>query len=151
TDGGANDRFSLQLNSRPFTTSLCTGHLGCQGWVQFVLANNSPPPYCTACIYVQYWLVSWGTTKACPTGWTAVAPHCVINSAATPVTAVPISSLTNGLTLTGRASGGQDTVILGTSGGNLNAMGQDSTLNLETVWNAVEFNVFGNGNSSQAD
>src|SRR5262249_9122509 len=86
-----------------------------------------------------------------PTGWTAVAPHCVINSAATPVTAVPISSLTNGLTLTGRASGGQDTVILGTSGGNLNAMGQDSTLNLETVWNAVEFNGFGNGNSSQAD
>jgi hypothetical protein len=143
---GTTDSFSLQLNSRPFTTTTCAGHAGCQGWEQFVFANNSPSPYCT-CIYVQYWMINWGTT-ACPAGWSPVGVDCVTNSPATTVTGVPTSNLASQI-LTGKAIGGTDTVILG-SGGTLNAMGADSTLNLEAAWNVAEFNVFGDGNSSQA-
>jgi hypothetical protein len=144
---GTTDSFSLQLNSRPFTTSVCGAIVGCQGWVQFVFANNTPSPFCT-CIFVQYWLLSWGTT-ACPTGWQQEGVDCVTNGAnVTSVTGVPTSVLAS-LTLTGTTAGGTDTVFLDTGGG-LSASGTDSILNLETAWNAVEFNVFGDGGGTEA-
>jgi hypothetical protein len=146
TGAGGSDSFSLQLNTRPFNSTTCNNIAGCQGWEQFVFANNSPSPFCT-CIYVQYWMINWGST-ACPSGWQQAGVDCVSNGNTTDVSGVATSKL-SGLTLTGKATGGTDTVILD-SGGDLSAAGQDSTLNLEGAWNVAEFNVFGDGNSSEA-
>ncbi|MGD0014541.1 MAG: Ig-like domain-containing protein [Bryobacteraceae bacterium] len=146
SDTGTSDSFSLQINSRPFTTSVCSGIVGCQGWQQFAFANNSPPPYCT-CVFIQYWLLNYGAS--CPAGWSSLwGIHCYTNSSATDVTGVPTADLA-GLTLTGTATGGMDTVILA-PGSDLIATGTDSTLNLEDAWNVAEFNVFGVGSGSQA-
>jgi hypothetical protein len=155
TDFGMYNSFSLQLNTNTFMTSVCSQAADpskCRGFQQFIFANNLPlgSSVCTfggsSCVYIQYWLTNWGTT--CPTGWTPSGSDCYTNSLATTVTSLVIGDL-SGLTLTGEATGGMDEVIL-SPGSDLNAMGQDSVLNLQGVWNTAEFNVFGNGNSSQA-
>ncbi len=55
TSGVANT-FSLQLNTRPFTTSVCTS-TGCQGWQQFVYSNSG-------FVFIQYWLLSMSVHRA---------------------------------------------------------------------------------------
>ncbi len=139
--------FSLQLNANTFSTTACNGVAGCQGWQQFIFTQTG----CTGntpCVIMQYWLIGFGPT--CPAGWlqTPLAPNdCFQDSAATAVPLQPITNLAN-LSLMGEATGGTDTVIL-TPGTGLDAVGQDSVLNLEQGWTTAEFNVFGDGNAGQ--
>jgi len=143
--------FSLQLNTKPFTTSVCSGspNQGCQGWQQFVYSNQGVA-------FIQYWLLQYNTT--CPAGWNTFSfpgstdIYCWKNGPNG--VSVPVQTITNlaSLSVTGTAnSGGADTVIIGPASGNLHAANQDSTLNLAAGWNAVEFVVCGDGCSSQAN
>jgi Bacterial Ig-like domain (group 3) len=154
-DGLANS-FSLQLNSRPFqnttTKNLCSGAAtpsACQGWVQFVYSNNSPPGFCSACGGIQYWLVPYGGAT-CPTGWTPDVGDCFQNSQDVPLSPVTIANLTL-MNVTGKTTGGTDTAIADNGSGTLTATNSDSLLDLGASWNVAEFNIFGNGGGSTAN
>lgn len=154
TSGATDNSFSLQLNTNTFTnsvtTNLCKGAAQpsmCQGWEQFVFQNNLPPTYCTACVSIYYWLVPYGGAT-CPTGWSSDVGDCFISSTLAPVPLMTIAPLST-LTLTGKISGGNDTVILDNNSA-LSATVSDSTLNLDQSWNFTEFNVFGGGGGNGA-
>jgi hypothetical protein len=153
TSGAIANSFSLQINSNTFTNSvttpLCSGAASpsmCRGWEQFVFQNNLPPSYCTACVSVWYWLVPYGG-PSCPTGWTPDVGDCYISSTLAPVPLLTITPLPT-MTLTGKISGGIDTVILDNNT-SLTATSADSTLNLDQKWNTTEFNVFGGGGGGE--
>jgi uncharacterized repeat protein (TIGR03803 family) len=141
--------FSLQLNTNTFSTSACAGAANpqaCSGWQQFVFSDSG-------IVFMQYWLLGWGSTT-CPNNWTFYNNsgdlECYRNSS---MVAAPVQTAAGlaGLILTGQANGGQDAVTLYTPiTGNIWAVGQDSVLNLEQGWNTAEFNIFGDGNGTQA-
>jgi rubredoxin len=141
--------FTLQLNSQFFSNSpACQGVQGCQGWQQFIFSQTQ----CGGqpCVFMEYWLLNFGPT--CPQGqpWISAPPNCWFNGPSTPVSPQTTGQLA-GLTLTGTASGGQDTVVLTTANGNPTAVGQDSVLSLQQFWNTAEFNIFGDCCLSQAN
>jgi hypothetical protein len=142
--GGYLDVFSLQLNTNLFSTSSCSGISGCQGWEQFIYSNSTGPS-----VFIQYWLLAYGAT--CPTGWISYEGSCYRNS--TIATSVPaqLATALGDLTLTGNAdSGGTDEVVLAVGDTLYSASGNNSVANLGTGWNSAEFNVFGDGNSTEA-
>jgi hypothetical protein len=143
--------FSLQLNSKPFTTrptgiAACQTAAGCQGWQQFIYSSTANV------VFMQYWLLGFGAT--CPAGWTSNASNggsCYLNSSATTVPAETIANL-GGMSLAASANTGFDTVKILITGDvpSLSVSNQDSVLNLAPVWQDAEFNVFGDSCSSQA-
>ena len=143
--------FSLQINSNADgTTAACAGHSGCTVWQQFVYATD----YNTqgeAAVFMQYWLLNWGSS-ACPSGWGSDGDgDCYTNSAYVAAPDVPITSL-GSLKLSGSVvAGGNDTVVFNNGTNAYSISGSDSELNISTVWNQVEFNVVGNGGGSRAD
>ena len=145
---GANT-FSLQVNTNLFQTAACAGHSGCFGWEQF-LYDNYPAGQFFSGIFIQYWLIGWGT-QACPPSWISSENNCYFNGNGVAVSPLPITDLA-GLALIGMAESGTDTVyLLGATAGEITASTQDSVLNLEQGWNTAEFNVFGGGNLSVAN
>jgi hypothetical protein len=137
--------FSLQVNTKPFQTSVCSGAANptqCQGWQQFVFSNSG-------FVFMQYWLLTYLAT--CPAGWNTYGADCWKNSSATFVPAQTINQLGK-LSLTGNAvSGGSDTVIFSTGSARYAATGEDSALHLANGWQFAEFNVFGDCCFSQAN
>lgn len=139
---GSANSYSLQLNSNTFyNTPACSGAANpsqCQGWQQFVYSESAGQ------VFMQYWLINWGTT--CPSGWntfTQYGPiYCWKNSSATNVSSLPLAYLPY-MTLTGEAASSTDTAILNSADGSLQAVGQDSVLDLGQYWTDAEFNVFG--------
>jgi len=145
SDGGSNNRFSLQLNTEFFSTSVCKDapDASCQGWQQFIYSNSGVA-------FVQYWLIGWGSP--CPSGWNTSGSDCWRNS--TNSVGVPVQSITElaDLRLTGTvSSGGQDTVYMTTSDGTVHAANQDSVLDLAKSWKLAEFNLFGDCCGSEAN
>ncbi|MGA2352440.1 MAG: Ig-like domain-containing protein [Terracidiphilus sp.] len=154
SSGTQTNSFSLQLNTNTFsntlTTSLCRNAATpslCRGWEQFVFQNNLGPGTCGSCVSVWYWLVPYGGAT-CPTGWTPDVGDCFISSTLVTVPTLTITPLPT-LTLTGKISGGIDTVILDNNT-SLSATTADSTLDLDLSWNQTEFNVFGGGGGDEA-
>jgi hypothetical protein len=149
--------FTLQLNSNTFTNkateALCADGAtptSCMGWQQFVFDNNAKQAY------IQYWLENYGTA-ACPAGgpppfgWLPYSAGCYSTTAG--VGNIPSQTMADlsQITMTATAdSGGTDTLIVQTAGGDLTALGQDSLLKLAQRWRAAEFNIFGDGCGSQA-
>jgi len=153
TDGTANG-FSLQINSNLFATAACSGGgPNCLGWQQFVFSNTGNGA--SSLIYIQYWLVNFGNPgNPCPAGYIATSPpHCYKNSSTATIPAQTIGNLAN-LTLRGNAATGdtlgQDLVTL-FRGSTVDAATSDNILSLAPSWNSAEFNIFGNGNSKQAN
>lgn len=73
---GVIDAYTLQLNTNPFPLppGLFPGAAaGCRGWEQFVFYNNGTPGN-TAQVYIQYWLLGYGTTSP-GTNWTQSDPN----------------------------------------------------------------------------
>jgi hypothetical protein len=138
--------FTIQMNTRFFTTSVCAGHAGCQGWQQFIYSQNQ----CNGpCVFMEYWLINFGSP--CPSGpWLQSGSSCFFNSASTGAPAITAAQLKN-TTLTGTAQGGTDTVVLTSPGGAATATGADTVLNLENVWDTVDFIVSGDCCSTQAN
>ena len=140
----SSNSYSLQLNTNLFTTPACSGALvpaDCRGWQQFIYSTSGS-------IFLQYWLINFA--NSCPAGYTAFDAHCFRNSAATSASDQPIMNLAN-LSVTGTVSSTTDTIIFSTGSGALCATGQDSVLSLQGKWNVAEFNVFGDGNGTQAN
>jgi hypothetical protein len=165
--------YSLQLNTAPFTTSTCSSspNAGCRGWEQFVYESSGNG-------FIQYWLLGWGPVGTmcpmprhanCPAGqsfsdgWCPVQiplipndPNpiqCVINAVNEPsVPAEPMTSLGQ-LRLAGASAGGgvaNDSITVTVGGTPHTASGDNRFPDLGSQWQEAEFNVFGNGNSSQA-
>ena len=137
--------FSLQLNTKPFATSLCNGaqNSGCQGWQQFVYSN-------TGFAFIQYWLLNYGAN--CPSGWKPFSPaDCWMNG---PNSAdVPAQDITDlgSLSLSGFVTTTADTVYMTTAAGDVYVAQEDSVLILSGAWKGAEFVVVGDGCASQAN
>jgi hypothetical protein len=170
----AND-YSLQLNTAPFTTHTCSGSPAstspaCQGWEQYVFPEGGGGQ-------IQYWLLNYGPAGTqCPSprgascvpggvstdGWCPFQfsstgnVYCVVNAAkATGAPAVlPTSANFATLQLTADASSGStsDSMTVSVGGTPHTATGGNyfPDLGTGTNWQAAEFNVFGDGNASQA-
>jgi hypothetical protein len=138
--------FTIQMNTQFFTTSVCTGHPGCQGWQQFIFSQNQ----CGGpCVFMEYWLIGYGSS--CPSAsWNQSGTSCWINSASNSAPAITAAQL-QGTTLTGTAQGGTDTVVLTSPGGNANATAADTVLNLQNAWTTADFIVCGDGGGTQAN
>ncbi|MFT4060284.1 MAG: VWD domain-containing protein [Legionella sp.] len=145
--------FSLQLNSNFFTnTPACNGVTNCEGWAQFVYSNTS------GVAFIQYWLIGYG--PSCPasggpagTGWISYSNSCYGNSNAVTITGSPplnISRL-NQMSVTGQAAaGGSDTLTMYVSGIAYSTSDLDSVVSLANYWKTAEFNIFGDGNGTEA-
>jgi len=142
--------YSLQLNTKPFTSSVCgpSPNPNCKGWQQFIYSNSGVA-------FIQYWLLQYNT--ACPAGWNTFSfpmsadIYCWENGPnAVGVPVQPIANLAS-LRVTGTANaGGTDTVIMTTAAGDLNAANQDSILNLAGGWQGAEFIIVGDCCGSDA-
>jgi hypothetical protein len=134
--------FELQLNTQFFPNPPACNHVsGCLGWQQFLYSQTQ----CSGpCVFMEYWLLNYGSS--CPSGsWQSDGfGDCWYNGPAKDVPTQTVADLPNlTLTATAGASGGQDTAVIGTTSGDLNAVGQDSVLSLDQSWNTAEFNIFG--------
>ena len=137
--------FSLQLNSNFFSTSTCSGATNpanCLGWEQFVYSSTD------AVAYIQYWLVDYGST--CPANWTSFQGDCYTNSNAVSTSTVTIANLIN-LSVVAEATASTDMMIF-SNGSTLYALqASDSVVNLAQGWQQSEFNIFGDGNGTEAN
>jgi hypothetical protein len=153
SDNGVSDDYSLQLNTNPFTPTLCSHAPNplCAGVEQFLFVSPGGSGAGTA--WIQYWLVDYNTDgKTCPATWQTggmQAPNnCVKNSTnAVPTPNEPIANLGQ-LALTGTA-GTADSVVL-TTATTLYSVSQSSILGLSSAWTAAEFNVLGDSNGTNA-
>ncbi|MGA2190857.1 MAG: hypothetical protein ABSH33_20245 [Steroidobacteraceae bacterium] len=144
------NEYTLQLNSNAnATTSVCAGHSGCTIWQQFIYS----PDYITkgkAAVFIQYWLLNWGTT-ACPTGWQDASGSCVRNSASVVAPDLKITDLGD-MALDGQAAAGGNDIVTFYNGTEAYAVtAKDNVVKLGTVWTEAEFNVVGNAGGSRAD
>jgi len=145
------NEFSLQINSNfTGTTAACQGHSGCTVWQQFVYA----PDFAVqgeAAVFIESWLINFGSLN-CPGAFQSDgAGDCVINSAFTAAPDEPITALGK-LTLSGSATnGGNDVVVFsnGTTAFSLSA--KDTVVDIAQVWTQAEFNVVGNAGGSRAN
>jgi hypothetical protein len=147
---GANE-YSLQLNTNfTGTTAACKGHSGCVVWQQFIYATDYEVEGKGA-VFMQDWLISWGTSK-CPSGFASDGEgDCYGNSKAVETPDVKPTSLAS-LSLSGAAdAGGNDTAVF-TDGTTAYSVSQaDSTLDISQVWQESEFNIVGDAGGSRAD
>jgi len=169
--------YSLQLNSKPFTTSACSGSpdpAGCQGWEQFVYSSSGGG-------FIQYWLENYGPGGTlCPMprgascailgvesdGWCPFSfsgdteVYCVVNAVnSAPAPSEPATSLGE-MKLTGDAGTvsppANDSVTVTVPVGTppipkpFTASGNNYFPDLGSQWQEVEFNVFGDGGGDQA-
>jgi len=142
---GAND-YSLQINSNLMNTAICDGArnpVKCQAWEQFVYSSG----YETA--FMQYWLIAWN--KACPIGWGGYKNDCFTNSAAVAVPQVDITQLETLKLSASAQNGGIDTLLLTAGTEAYATTASDSVVDLATGWTESEFNIFGDGGSSEAE
>jgi hypothetical protein len=161
TSGNRKNEYMLQLNTNTFKTPECNSRKGCKGWEQFVFSNR----FCEqkeplmrilthgslACAYIQYWLIGYG--KDCPKNWNPSDGDCVADSQNS-VDFVPLLVDDLGfMKLMGGVPGvhGQDDTLTFTYKNKAYSVPGDSRLRgLGQGWQEAEFNVFGDGNGSQA-
>ena len=154
-DGGilGKNEYSLQINTDfNGTTAACAGHSGCVVWQQFVYATDYETAG-EAAVFIEYWLIGWGSSS-CPSGWESDgAGDCVVNSNATtaPDVAPTTASLAT-MTFTGSAvSGGNDTAVFNNGTTAYSFSAPDSVVDIAQVWQQSEFNIVGDAGGSRAD
>jgi hypothetical protein len=152
-DGGilGPNEYTLQLNTNfTGTTAACDGHSGCVVWQQFIYATDYEVEG-EAAVFMQYWLIDWGTS-ACPSGFGSDGEgDCYGNSNYVSAPDVKPTSLAS-LSLSGSAaSGGNDTVKFTDGTTAYSVSGKDSVLDISEVWQQSEFNVVGDAGGSRAD
>jgi hypothetical protein len=152
-DGGilGKNEYTLQANTN-FTgsTAACAGHSGCTVWQQFIYSTDYNVEG-EAAVFMQYWLIGWGSSK-CPSGFaSAGGGDCYGNSNYVTAPDMPITDLGE-LTLSGSAvAGGNDTVVFNNGSEAYSVSGKDSVLDISNVWQQTEFNVVGDAGGSRAD
>jgi len=145
------NEYTLQINSQySLTTSACQGHSGCTIWQQYVYAPDYEVKG-TAAVFIEYWLLGWGSSS-CPSGWDSDnAGDCVVNSNYVAAPDEPITQLAKEKMSGSATAGGNDTAVFtdGTTAYSFSA--KDSVLDLASAWKESEFNVVGNAGGSRAD
>jgi hypothetical protein len=143
------NEYTLQINTNPTgTTAACAGISGCTVWQQFVYATDAAGSG-NAAVFIQYWLLGWGTTP-CPSGFMAFQGDCFKNSSAVTAPDMAITSLSS-LSLTGAAvASGNDTITFNNGTTAYTVTAPDSQLDIAQVWNQSEFNIFGDAGGSEA-
>jgi len=152
-DGGilGPNEYSLQINTNfTGTTAACAGHSGCTVWQQFVYATDYPSKG-NAAVFIEYWLLGWGSS-ACPNNWDSDGEgDCVINSNLTVAPDVKPTSLAS-LSLSGTAvAGGNDSAVFNNGTKAYSLVASDKVVDISQVWKQSEFNVFGDAGGSRAD
>jgi hypothetical protein len=145
------NEYSLQLNTNfTGTTAACDGHSGCVVWQQFIYATDYETKG-EGAVFMQYWLISWGSS-ACPSGFASDgAGDCYGNSKAVVAPDVKPTSLAS-LSLSGSATvGGNDTVVFTNGTKAYSVSGKDTVLDISQVWKESEFNIVGDAGGSRAD
>jgi hypothetical protein len=152
---GVANAYTLQLNTNFFLLppGLFPGAAaGCRGWEQFVYYNDGTSA--TGMVFIQYWLIGYGTTSP-GTDWTnGGGTNWVILSWANTVgnvLGVPNQPITNlaSLSIGGTVSTSADSIFFSIGSTVYSATG-GNVVNAAAGWNAAEFGVFGPGNSSAA-
>jgi len=175
TAGAVDNDYSLQLNTAPFTTHTCSGSPAstspaCQGWEQFVFPAGGGGQ-------IQYWLLNYGpagtecpsprgascvpggvsTDGWCPYQFNGVGNvYCVVNAANATGAPSVLPTSANFATLQLAAEAGSSsvkdsmTVTVAGTPHTANGGGYFPDLGTGTNWQAAEYNVFGDGNASQA-
>lgn len=148
------NEYSLQINTNPdATTAACKKHVGCTVWQQFTYLTDGLGKG-KAAVTMQYWLLNFGS-KNCPSHWhsTTVGSEldCVRNSKSIEAPNIPPSALgASAVVLSAVATPGGDAVTL-FDGLQLWTVGaKDTMLDISSVWNEAEFNIFGDAGDSQA-
>src|SRR5947207_656577 len=144
------DAYTLQVNTNFFASTACAGspNPSCQGWEQFVYANDGSG----GLVFIQYWLLRYDT--ACPATWNqftfsgGTTIYCYRNNSggAAVVPNQPITNLAN-LSLSGSATASGDSATLFVGGTPYSVTG-DNSVNAAAGWDTAEFNVFGYGGNS---
>jgi hypothetical protein len=144
--------YTLQLNTNFFASTACAGspNPGCQGWEQFVYANDGS----SGVAFIQYWLIQYNAPCPGGVGWNTFSftgssdIYCWKNNTggAVAVPNQPITNLAN-LSLSGDVSASGDSVTLFDGGTAYTRVG-DNAVNAAAGWNIAEFNVFGYGGNS---
>jgi hypothetical protein len=152
-DGGilGPNEYSLQLNTNfTGTTAACKDHSGCLVWQQFVYATDYAVEG-EAAVFMQYWLIGWGSSS-CPSGFhTDDEGDCYGNSNYVSAPDVKPASL-HSLSLSGTAAAaGSDTVVFTDGSKAYRVSGSDKVLDISQVWKDSEFNVVGDAGGSRAD
>jgi hypothetical protein len=154
-DGTVANEYSLQLNTQFFSGSpACSGAStpsSCLAWQQYVF-SNSGGKFGGGVAFMQYWLIDYGSS--CPAGWMSFSGDCYRNSSAVQVPEQAITQLKY-LSVSGSAVGGNlasslDGIVLTTKAQAYSATGYDVVVDLADFWTASEFNVFGDGDSTEA-
>ena len=164
--GSVPNAYSLQMNTQTFSgTSACSGAPAagawgqCEGWQQFVYDSDGSGGS------IQYWMVPYGPQgSTCPSGWnsfsyspTASDPNpnvfCYyLVGASNPAGAVSPTDLRIDPShrLSGGVHGVEDTLTVTVSGTAYSSPGDNLFPDLNTQWQQTEFNIFGDGDDSQA-
>lgn len=146
TGPAVTDAYSLQLNTNFFPSTVAGSPAGCEGWEQWVFANDGTSGY----VFIQYWLINYGTTSP-GAGWIQFGSDWYKNS--TNASGVPnqqIGNLAN-LSLSGTVSATSDSYFLSTGGGTVYSGTGDNAVNASAGWNTAEFCVVGDGGGGQAN
>jgi len=142
--------FSLQLNTNIFKTSACNGSPAqstCRGWVQFVYTSSGKYAF------IQYWLIGYGST--CPAGWASDGDYnCSRNSHTVNIPAMTIADLRK-LKLYGVIGDdwgipNPDSVAIQIGDAFYEETSGDPIAGARAGWQEMEFNVFGDGGSTNA-
>jgi hypothetical protein len=160
-------KYSLQINPKPFDTSLCSNAgagSSCKGWQQFVFDYDGTTS-------IQYWLNDYGPpgfschtprgascdgTHVYTDGWCPFPlygrTYCAVNSPHQNAGAVAPSALAS-VRLQGNAAvgtGGTDSFTASVSGTAITVPGGNYfSSDLASNWHETEFNVFGYGTGSK--
>ncbi len=152
-DGGilGPNEYSLQLNTNfTGTTAACKSHSGCVVWQQFIYATDYAVEG-EAAVFMQYWLIDWGSS-ACPSGFGSDGEgDCYGNSNITSAPDVKPTSLGSLSVSASAAAGGNDTVVFTDGSTAYRVSGSDSVLDISQVWKESEFNIVGDAGGSRAD
>jgi hypothetical protein len=147
---GANE-YSLQMNTQfTSTTAACKSHSGCTVWQQAVYGTDYDVTG-EGSLFWQDWLIGYGGSS-CPSGFGSDGEgDCYKNSSLTQLADISPKSLA-GVTITITvATGGNDVVTLSYDGDAYSATQKDSTLDIASVMNTLEYNVVGDAGGSEAE
>lgn len=133
-----NKSYSLQINTNfDSSTKACMGgRKSCTIWQQFVYNSSGY-------LIIWYWLLNYG--NQCPSKWTYNSGNCYKYSKIISVPSVDPRKLGE-VVLIARSSVRNDSVSFLYNGKIYTLNTDPNILNINTVWNAAEFNVVGRGN-----
>lgn len=163
-DHQGRNSYGLQMNEVPFPTSACE-HIApnCQAWEQFVFSNYGPDSKTSTCdkndptvgcLGIQTWYINTSYAPiTCAKGWTSSGDGyaCYVNHHAQNVPNVPVSELQS-MEFVGLASPKGDGIVLvvGKTAYKVQDVQSDGITDLSKHWQDVEFDIFGDADSSEA-